>query len=169
MVGRPACGKTFVAQKLARYLNWIGVKTKVFSVADFRREVRSAISVEVCLSKTQCGSQTIGFQMAEYYNPTNTDGVNSRDEIAIRTLDTSLKYLREDNGMVRQCAREKDHTLLVCCRPPSSMRTTAAMRVDVCWCDTRSQRAALRRARFCLSSCWTLTDHHLLMHRMNIE
>jgi 6-phosphofructo-2-kinase/fructose-2,6-biphosphatase 2 len=29
MVGLPARGKTYISRKLARYLNWIGIKTKV--------------------------------------------------------------------------------------------------------------------------------------------
>ena len=28
MVGLPARGKTYIARKLARYLNWIGVETR---------------------------------------------------------------------------------------------------------------------------------------------
>jgi tRNA uridine 5-carbamoylmethylation protein Kti12 len=28
LVGLPARGKTYVAKKLGRYLNWIGIKTK---------------------------------------------------------------------------------------------------------------------------------------------
>ena len=29
MVGLPARGKTYISKKLSRYLNWIGVETKV--------------------------------------------------------------------------------------------------------------------------------------------
>ncbi|XP_077984994.1 6-phosphofructo-2-kinase/fructose-2,6-bisphosphatase-like isoform X2 [Glandiceps talaboti] len=37
MVGLPARGKTYVAKKLTRYLNWIGIPTKVFNVGEYRR------------------------------------------------------------------------------------------------------------------------------------
>ena len=38
MVGLPARGKTYISKKLARYLNWIGVTTKVFNVGEYRRQ-----------------------------------------------------------------------------------------------------------------------------------
>ena len=37
MVGLPARGKTYIAKKLTRYLNWIGVNTRVFNAGDYRR------------------------------------------------------------------------------------------------------------------------------------
>lgn len=108
MVGKPACGKTFVAQKIARYLNWIGVQTKVFSVAEHRREVLFDIEIHFGffikpkINKSINQSQKVlGFQLAEYYNPTNNEGVKSRDQIALGTLDTLLDYLTTQNGMVR--------------------------------------------------------------------
>ena len=41
MVGLPARGKTYISKKLARYLNWIGVTTRVFNVGDYRRQAGS--------------------------------------------------------------------------------------------------------------------------------
>ncbi len=38
MVGLPARGKTFVSKKLVRYLNWIGIRSKVFNVGEYRRK-----------------------------------------------------------------------------------------------------------------------------------
>lgn len=38
MVGLPARGKTYMANKLSRYLNWIGLDTKVFNVGEYRRK-----------------------------------------------------------------------------------------------------------------------------------
>lgn len=41
MVGLPARGKTYIAKKLSRYLNWIGITTKVFNVGEYRRRATS--------------------------------------------------------------------------------------------------------------------------------
>ncbi|VDM30922.1 unnamed protein product [Hydatigera taeniaeformis] len=38
LVGLPARGKTYMARKLTRYLNWIGINTRVFNVGDYRRK-----------------------------------------------------------------------------------------------------------------------------------
>ena len=38
MVGLPARGKTYIAKKLSRYLNWIGIHTSVFNVGEYRRK-----------------------------------------------------------------------------------------------------------------------------------
>ena len=38
IVGLPARGKTHISRSLERYLRWLGVRTKVFSLGDFRRD-----------------------------------------------------------------------------------------------------------------------------------
>ncbi|KAI0241275.1 hypothetical protein L0F63_006292, partial [Massospora cicadina] len=38
-VGLPARGKTHICRSLRRYLNWVGVKTEVFHVGDYRRKL----------------------------------------------------------------------------------------------------------------------------------
>jgi broad specificity phosphatase PhoE len=73
-VFRPACGKTFVATKLARYLNWNALPTKVFSVGDHRRA-------------------KVGFRSASFYDPANAEGVQSRNALALETLDHLLAFL----------------------------------------------------------------------------
>lgn len=42
MVGLPARGKTFISQKLARYLTWMGVSTRTFDVGTYRRNFHGA-------------------------------------------------------------------------------------------------------------------------------
>ena len=43
MVGLPARGKTYISKKLSRYLNWIGVNTKVRFFIVFKRK-----EIDVC-------------------------------------------------------------------------------------------------------------------------
>ncbi len=38
MVGLPARGKTYIARKLSRYLNWLGIRNAVFNVGNYRRK-----------------------------------------------------------------------------------------------------------------------------------
>jgi len=42
MVGLPARGKTYVAWKLSRYLNWLGIRTRVFNIGEYRRHLVGA-------------------------------------------------------------------------------------------------------------------------------
>ena len=56
MVGLPARGKTYISKKLSRYLNWIGISTKVFNVGSYRRK-----------------ATTTNFQNHEFFLATNED------------------------------------------------------------------------------------------------
>jgi hypothetical protein len=41
-VGLPARGKTHISVALARYLRWLGVKTHIFHLGDYRRDIVGA-------------------------------------------------------------------------------------------------------------------------------
>lgn len=43
----PATGKTHVSRSLCRYLKWLGVSTKVFSVGNYRRKLLGQIPNEM--------------------------------------------------------------------------------------------------------------------------
>ena len=42
MVGLPARGKTYTARRIARHLDWLGFRTHVFNVGNYRREMSGA-------------------------------------------------------------------------------------------------------------------------------
>ena len=68
MVGLPARGKTFIASKLARYLRWLGVQTRVFNCGVYRRE-------------------QIGAEMkSEFFDPSNSENVIQRNVVAEQCL-----------------------------------------------------------------------------------
>ncbi|CAH1154170.1 unnamed protein product [Phaedon cochleariae] len=68
MVGLPARGKTYISKKLSRYLNWIGINTKVFNLGEYRRHATSAYknhdffrpdNAEAMAIRTQCANEAL--------------------------------------------------------------------------------------------------------------
>ncbi|KAI1156450.1 6-phosphofructo-2-kinase-domain-containing protein [Nemania diffusa] len=82
MVGLPATGKSYVAKKLTRYLNWLQHKTQVFNVGDRRREAAPNSSD------------------ATFFDPTSPECVSLRDQLALNTLNELLKWLLESGGNI---------------------------------------------------------------------
>jgi broad specificity phosphatase PhoE/predicted kinase len=76
MVGLPARGKTFIARKVARYLSWLGHKTRVFNVGAYRRE--------------RLGSH----QHHSFFDPDNDAGNAARLEMANVALDDLLEWIK---------------------------------------------------------------------------
>ncbi|KAG0264659.1 hypothetical protein BG011_006366 [Mortierella polycephala] len=74
-VGLPARGKTHVSRSLSRYLRWLGVQTKVFSVGNYRRQI---IGVEVT---------------NDFFSPDNKSTVDLRKRIANACLDDMVQWL----------------------------------------------------------------------------
>nr|XP_015198243.1 PREDICTED: 6-phosphofructo-2-kinase/fructose-2,6-bisphosphatase-like isoform X2 [Lepisosteus oculatus] len=82
MVGLPARGKTYISKKLTRYLNWIGVPTKVFNVGQYRREA----------------VQT--YKTFEFFRPDNEEAMKIRKACAIAALKDVCTYFTQDQGQV---------------------------------------------------------------------
>eukprot|EP00762_Andalucia_godoyi_P003653 ANDGO_00685.mRNA.1 6-phosphofructo-2-kinase/fructose-2 len=82
LVGLPARGKSYISAKIARYLNWLGIKAKVFNAGDTRRELIGA------------------GQPAEFFDPNNEKGMKAREEVASITLQRLFHFLEEDDGVV---------------------------------------------------------------------
>lgn len=104
MVGLPARGKTYISQKgtpyfkesiqarkkkknlpcfkVCRYLTWLGIKTKVFNVGNYRRQLHGAN-----LPHT-------------FFDPHNTLGEQQRREAAAAALEDMMRWFRDDQGIV---------------------------------------------------------------------
>uniref|UniRef100_A0A7M4DYY4 6-phosphofructo-2-kinase/fructose-2,6-biphosphatase 3 n=1 Tax=Crocodylus porosus TaxID=8502 RepID=A0A7M4DYY4_CROPO len=82
MVGLPARGKTYISKKLTRYLNWIGVPTKVFNVGEYRREAVKHYS------------------SYDFFRPDNEEAMKVRKQCALAALRDVKSYLSEEGGQI---------------------------------------------------------------------
>lgn len=82
MVGLPARGKSYIAQKLCRYLNWLGIPTQVFNVGNYRRKM--------------CGSS----KTADFFDPKNQEAEEGRLRAAVEALNEMIDWLRTSDGQV---------------------------------------------------------------------
>ena len=90
MVGLPARGKTYVARKIMRYLNWLGHPTRLFNVGNYRRE--------------HIGS----LQAHDFFDPENQEGVRQRTEVALMALDDMVGWF-DDGRRGRHLRRHQQH------------------------------------------------------------
>jgi 6-phosphofructo-2-kinase len=86
LVGLPARGKSYIAQKLKRYLSWMGFRTKVFNVGNRRR--------------TEEKNQETNQHDASFFDPLNQAANKHREELALETLDELLNWLSEPANKV---------------------------------------------------------------------
>ncbi|XP_016891376.1 6-phosphofructo-2-kinase/fructose-2,6-bisphosphatase-like isoform X1 [Cynoglossus semilaevis] len=82
MVGLPARGKTYISKKLTRYLNWIGVTTKVFNVGQYRRDA------------------TRSYNSFEFFRPDNEEAMKIRKACALAALQDVCDYFTRLQGQV---------------------------------------------------------------------
>lgn len=112
MVGLPARGKSYTARKLSRYLTWLGYRTRVFNVGEYRR-------------------QKLGARMHnEFFDPKNEEGAWARRLLAMDALDDMVRWMRNSGGdvgiydatnstrvrraeLVERCEREGTQVLFV--------------------------------------------------------
>ncbi len=102
MVGLPARGKTYVARKILRYLNWLGHPTRLFNVGNYRRE--------------HVGSQ----QMNPFFDPDNDEGVRQRTGMALMALDDMVHWFATGGEVgiydATNTTRERRRLILERCR-----------------------------------------------------
>jgi broad specificity phosphatase PhoE len=81
-VGLPARGKTFIARKVARYLSWLGHKTRVFNVGAYRRERLGSRHPHV------------------FFDPDNEAGNTARLGMATAALEDMLGWMQDPSAEV---------------------------------------------------------------------
>lgn len=79
MVGLPARGKTYISKKIARYLNWSGLKCQVFNIGEYRRDLYGT---------KEC--------TANFFDHDNAEANKARTQCAILALEDLIQFL--ENG-----------------------------------------------------------------------
>src|SRR4051812_42388144 len=101
MVGLPARGKTYVARKITRYLNWLGHPTRLFNVGNYRRE--------------HLGSQ----RSHDFFDPLNPEGVRERTRVALMALDDMVGWFHRGGEVAiydaTNSTQERRHLILERC------------------------------------------------------
>ncbi|KAJ3129060.1 hypothetical protein HK098_002652 [Nowakowskiella sp. JEL0407] len=113
MVGLPARGKSYICKKLTRYLSWSGYNTKVFNVGNKRRT--KVVPSPVLAAATSPANSSLGLDSnhltaeplratspekvetshdASFFDPSNKDASNLRDEIAMEVLEELIEWLK---------------------------------------------------------------------------
>ncbi|XP_039863527.1 6-phosphofructo-2-kinase/fructose-2,6-bisphosphatase 2-like isoform X2 [Simochromis diagramma] len=82
MIGLPARGKTYMSKKLTRYLNWIGVPTKVFNLGVYRRNAVKS------------------YKSYDFFRHDNKEAMEIRKKFAIVALADVKTYLSEEGGQI---------------------------------------------------------------------
>ncbi|KAI0229269.1 Fructose-2,6-bisphosphatase [Massospora cicadina] len=82
MVGLPARGKTFIAQKVSRYLRWLGINIKIFNVGSYRRRDWGAS------------------QPHSFFDPNLEEGMKQREQSAREALEDMFQWFDEGSGEV---------------------------------------------------------------------
>ena len=98
----PARGKTYISKKLSRYLNWIGINTRVFNLGEYRRTLE-------------------GYDKPshEFFNHNNPEGVMIRRKVCDLALEDMFKWIEDkvknpyqfDSPLFNLC-REKSQYLM---------------------------------------------------------
>ncbi|KAL6449643.1 PFK26 6-phosphofructo-2-kinase 1 [Candida maltosa Xu316] len=103
MVGLPARGKSYITNKLTRYLNWLQHDCRVFNVGNTRRKDKLNVGPEAQPlpdSTTPTETRSPKEHDAAFFNPDNKDTTALREKWAMDTLDQLLDYVITGTGSV---------------------------------------------------------------------
>ncbi|KAG5370114.1 6-phosphofructo-2-kinase 1 [Yarrowia sp. C11] len=99
MVGLPARGKSYITNKLCRYLNWQQHKTRIFNVGNTRREAKEA-AVGSAGVEDPSEQHVETSHDASFFSPDNPQSTAQREIWAMETLQQCLDYVLHGNGSV---------------------------------------------------------------------
>lgn len=90
MVGLPARGKSYLSNRLMRYLRWLEYNVQVFNVGQLRRsKARSAL---------QAGQGKVDHS-ATYFSHSDAEATKKREELAEESLESLISWLKKEGNV----------------------------------------------------------------------
>ncbi|KAK3739730.1 hypothetical protein QZH41_016177 [Actinostola sp. cb2023] len=111
LVGLPARGKTYIAKKLGRYLNWISIQTNVFNVGEYRRKV--------------VGTD----KLHDFFRADNDQAQSIRRQCALTCLEDVSQWLNNGGHVALRLMIYNMHVFYRSLMPPTLLEKD----VDLCW------------------------------------
>ncbi|KAJ9097448.1 hypothetical protein QFC20_006189 [Naganishia adeliensis] len=90
MVGLPARGKSYLSNKLMRYLRWLEYKVEVFNVGQLRRRKAR--------DQQQAGEEKTDHSAA-YFSSTNEKASALREKLATETLESLISWVKAEGNV----------------------------------------------------------------------
>lgn len=105
MVGLPARGKSFISQKIVRYLSWLSIKSKCFNVGSYRRQGAPRPS-------------------AEFFDASNKEAYRIREQAVTQAVEDMMNWFSDEEGVVAildatNSTKERRKWILKLCRENS--------------------------------------------------
>mmetsp|Transcript_19141 Transcript_19141/g.44494 ORF Transcript_19141/g.44494 Transcript_19141/m.44494 type:complete len:506 (+) Transcript_19141:368-1885(+) len=106
LVGLPARGKSYISHRLVNYLNWYGVRCRLFNVGAFRRQQMKAETAsqeaqaqadDPGAEKEAEGAQDKGSR-ADFFSSENKAAAEKREELAAAVFEQLLQWLVHGGG-----------------------------------------------------------------------
>ncbi|GAA5984682.1 hypothetical protein JCM11641_004559 [Rhodosporidiobolus odoratus] len=90
MVGLPARGKSYLSNKLQRYLLWLEYQVKVFNVGQYRRQIYRQMAEE---------SGHKADQSSNFFDANNAEASKARERMASECLEDLIRWLKEGGNV----------------------------------------------------------------------
>ena len=103
MVGLPARGKSFIAQKIVRYLSWLSIKSRCFNVGTYRRQAGAS------------------HPNAEFFDVDNKEAYKIRQQAVTSAVNDMMRWFEDEDGVVAildatNSTRDRRQWVLKLCR-----------------------------------------------------
>ena len=88
MIGLPGRGKSYIAHRIARWLNWKGLRTNIFNFGDYRRVIYQGETMN-----------------SDWFDPENHENLEKRNQIAYQAIGNAIDWIKAHTSFAKPLHR----------------------------------------------------------------